>query len=59
MSFDYHMNGDGTGSLELILKQERGSSQSVWVKRGSQGDVWKHADVDIRMSPVAFYQVRK
>lgn len=50
------MAGDGTGSLEVIQKRERGSATSLWSKSGEQGDDWKRAQIDINMGG-AFYQI--
>ncbi|RDD40324.1 MAM and LDL-receptor class A domain-containing protein 2 [Trichoplax sp. H2] len=44
----YHMNGDTVGSLAILAKTTRnGTAQQLFIKRGSQGDIWQRAVVTL------------
>ncbi|XP_078314155.1 uncharacterized protein LOC111131446 [Crassostrea virginica] len=47
ISFWYHMNGIGIGSLTLAMSKGNGSETKLWEKEGRQGPSWMQATVDL------------
>ena len=47
MNLWYHMFGSGVGGLEVKLKLQDGTYQSLWQVYGGQGNIWKKATVGI------------
>ena len=47
ISFWYHMNGIGIGSLTLAMSEGNGSETKLWEKEGRQGPSWMQATVDL------------
>ncbi|XP_033119562.1 neuropilin-1a-like, partial [Anneissia japonica] len=38
--FWYHMYGQGTGDLNVYIKDEQGNLKLTWTLSGNQGDTW-------------------
>lgn len=59
VTFWYHMYGATVGSLNVYVTGDANLGQSVWRKVGTQGNVWKQAQVDVNLgSSSRSYMVR-
>ena len=55
-SFWYHMYGQDVGTLNIIVRSDKGNS-TVWSKKNSQGNAWKQGMRTITSNDP--YQVRE
>ncbi|MBN3307353.1 MLRP2 protein, partial [Amia calva] len=56
LNFWYHMEGNSVGAFNIYLQKHHQSKVLLWVKRGNQGDLWRHGRVTI-LSPDSQYQI--
>ena len=47
LEFWYHMHGASVNDLDVIIREYRGPSRVVWMRRGTQGDTWLRAEVNL------------
>ena len=51
IKFWYHMFGTTIGRLRVYTKASRSLQKStVWSKQGTQGDVWRYAQVELKQT---------
>lgn len=55
--FSYQLQGEGVGSLRVLLRAADGDEAQLWVLQGDQGHAWKQGRVTLPRSPRQ-YQVQ-
>nr|XP_023695789.1 neuropilin-2-like isoform X1 [Paramormyrops kingsleyae] len=49
--FSYQLQGEGVGSLRVLLRAADGDETQLWVLQGDQGHAWKQGRVTLPRSP--------